>query len=143
MTFNYSLLLLTVIFTMNTEAQILNKHQWKHRVILLLANDTDNSLLDSQLKEFKIKSNGFKDRKLILYSVLPKKYKLLNSENNDWIENTEFYEAYHTGSKNFEIILIGLDGGVKLRQDSILSTEKLFATIDAMPMRKAEMKRNR
>ncbi|MFT4833135.1 MAG: hypothetical protein ACI815_002799, partial [Psychroserpens sp.] len=30
----------------------------------------------------------------------------------------------------------GLDGGIKLRQSTILNCKKLFNTIDAMPMRR-------
>ena len=39
-------------------------------------------------------------------------------------------------------LLIGLDGGIKLRQNSILTKEKLFAIIDGMPMRRRELKKN-
>ena len=39
----------------------------------------------------------------------------------------------------FEVLLVGKDGGVKLRQETPLSVDDLFATIDAMPMRQREM----
>ena len=41
----------------------------------------------------------------------------------------------------FAVILIGKDGGEKLRSAEPLPAERLFATIDAMPMRKDEMRR--
>ena len=44
------------------------------------------------------------------------------------------------GRTPFEIVLIGKDGGEKLRQGQVLSSEKLFGLIDAMPMRQAERK---
>ncbi len=37
-------------------------------------------------------------------------------------------------------ILIGKDGGEKLRSGTPMNTGKIFGTIDAMPMRKGEMK---
>jgi hypothetical protein len=40
----------------------------------------------------------------------------------------------------FEIILIGKDGGVKLRSKTPISLEELFSLIDAMPMRRQEMR---
>jgi len=43
----------------------------------------------------------------------------------------------------FSVVLIGKDGGEKLRRDSFLSTRELFAFVDAMPMRRAEMERER
>jgi hypothetical protein len=53
-------------------------------------------------------------------------------------------------AQGFEIVLIGLDGGIKLRQDSSPEKDNLFfadplaelyALIDGMPMRRAEMRR--
>jgi hypothetical protein len=43
------------------------------------------------------------------------------------------------GAKGFEVLLIGKDGGVKLRQQAPVGTDVLFAVIDAMPMRRQEM----
>ena len=40
----------------------------------------------------------------------------------------------------YQFILVGKDGGEKLRADTIIDTKQLFATIDAMPMRREEMK---
>lgn len=42
----------------------------------------------------------------------------------------------------FTFILVGKDGGEKMRVDTVVSTAQLFAIIDAMPMRKAEMKKD-
>jgi hypothetical protein len=39
----------------------------------------------------------------------------------------------------FRVILLGLDGGAKLTSDEPLTTETLFSTIDAMPMRQREL----
>ncbi|OHX63799.1 hypothetical protein NH26_24710 [Flammeovirga pacifica] len=44
--------------------------------------------------------------------------------------------------KDFEVVLIGLDGGVKLRQSTILSKKALYDKIDSMPMRRAELQEN-
>jgi hypothetical protein len=41
---------------------------------------------------------------------------------------------------DFEIILIGLDGSIKLKQTELLLTKDLFNIIDAMPIRKSELK---
>jgi hypothetical protein len=45
----------------------------------------------------------------------------------------------------FKVVLIGLDGGIKLQKNGQLTPEELFGTIDSMPMRRAEMnkKQNR
>jgi succinate dehydrogenase flavin-adding protein (antitoxin of CptAB toxin-antitoxin module) len=45
-----------------------------------------------------------------------------------------------SSSSAFTFILVGKDGNEKMRADTVVSTYKLFAKIDAMPMRKREMK---
>lgn len=48
---------------------------------------------------------------------------------------------YHIEPGAFTVILIGKDGGEKLRSAAPLPADRLFATIDAMPMRRDEMRR--
>ena len=80
------------------------------------------------------------ERKLIVYQLTPEKYKTGMSENPDWQFSGELFKKYKSAKTNFEIILIGLDGGIKLRQQELLTTRDLFAIIDGMPMRRAEMR---
>lgn len=40
----------------------------------------------------------------------------------------------------FEVVLVGKDGGVKIRQKTPLTSEELLSTIDRMPMRKADLR---
>lgn len=42
----------------------------------------------------------------------------------------------------FKFVLIGLDGGIKEKRSSLISTADLFSIIDKMSMRKVEMNRN-
>ncbi len=47
---------------------------------------------------------------------------------------------FHIAPTDFTVILIGKDGGEKLRSTEPLTIEKLIETIDAMPMRQQEMR---
>jgi len=47
---------------------------------------------------------------------------------------------FHVRPNDFTVILIGKDGGEKLRSHQPISLETLRSTIDAMPMRQQEMK---
>ena len=51
--------------------------------------------------------------------------------------------AAELDAERFGVALVGKDGGVKLRRHAALPTSELFSTIDAMPMRRQEMKRRR
>ena len=41
--------------------------------------------------------------------------------------------------EDFEVILIGLDGGIKLQRTELLTKEDLFKITDSMPMRRDEL----
>jgi hypothetical protein len=48
--------------------------------------------------------------------------------------------AFREAEGSFEVVLLGLDGRVKLRQDKLLNCDRLYNTIDRMPMRQRELK---
>jgi len=125
---------------MNLNAQDLAKHQWEDRLVLIIAEEK-NEKFQQQLTELQKDQQGLKERKLVIYQILPTKYSTGFEEEN-WKNSTELYKKYKTGKSDFRVVLIGLDGGDKLTQTEILSAEKLFRTIDSMPMRQSEMRNN-
>ncbi len=50
-------------------------------------------------------------------------------------------EAYGVPAREFVVVLMGKDGGEKLRRRHPITQAALFGTIDAMPMRREEMSR--
>lgn len=52
-------------------------------------------------------------------------------------------KKYTITHPQFTFILIGKDGGIRLRSTKVIPKEQLFALIDAMPMRQDEIKRQR
>jgi len=126
---------------MSLNAQDLSKHQWKDRLVLIIAKEK-NEKFQQQVTKLQKHQQGLKERKLVVYQILPEKYSTGFEEEN-WKNAPELYGKYKDEISDFRVILIGLDGGEKLEQTEILSVEKLFNTIDSMPMRQAEMRRNR
>ncbi len=52
----------------------------------------------------------------------------------------EARRKFHVGSGEFAVVLVGKDGGEKLRAGEPIPFARLRETIDAMPMRREEMK---
>jgi hypothetical protein len=134
-----------ILFTLilqseGTFSQDLSSHQWKDRLIMVLASDTALAAYHDQLQIFHSDSSGMKERKLVLYKITPDQYQI-GTDSHQWIRSGTLYKSLRKTDANLEVILIGLDGTIKLRQSGIITTEKLFATIDAMPMRRSEMRR--
>ncbi len=57
------------------------------------------------------------------------------------LDQADLRRRYGVAPGRFAALLIGRDGGVKLRSGEPMSTRTLFEAIDAMPMRQAEMRR--
>jgi len=104
-------------------------------------HDSKADLFNSQLDLLKEKEAALKERKLIIYQIKGDKYRVGVSSEEEWrkIVHQDLHKIKQKDSR-FEVILIGLDGGIKLRQNSIILEEDLFALIDGMPMRIRELK---
>lgn len=120
-------------------SQRFENYQWENRLLLIFTKDESGDKLNKQLKLLKYRGDELKERKLKVFHLTEKKYRELFTHNKGW-KNREVVTEKYEFSDNFEVFLIGLDGGVKLRQKEILTADKLFQTIDSMPMRRAEIR---
>lgn len=124
-------------------AQSLAQHEWENRVVLLFAPDFENENLKQQLAFFQKDLKGLADRKLIVYQITPDDVK---KEEKLLIGNSEIHNSFgkfKIDKSEFTFILIGLDGGEKMRSSEVVSIKELFSKIDRMPMRQSEIRRNR
>lgn len=136
--------LIVFALTLNTVllAQELSEHLFKDRVQFIIVDDITNPYFKKQKEELIKNLPGMKERKLITYIATPKGYKKGLKDSVPWHNSTELYEKYSADNRGFEIILIGLDGGVKKRETEVFKIDDIFNLIDGMPMRRAEI-RNR
>jgi hypothetical protein len=111
----------------------LQNHQWKHRVLLLCASSAGQADFIQQKKELVPFTNELKERDLITLEIL---YELSDTEDKNYLQ-----EQLGISADGFTVVLIGKDGGVKLKQAEPVTSQTLFSTIDAMPMRRQEMKK--
>jgi hypothetical protein len=81
-----------------------------------------------------------KERKLIVYYVLPTQFKK-GLASNKWTDSKLLYQEFKRSNFNFEILLFGLDGKIKLFNYEFLPCKVLFNTIDKMPMRQSEIRK--
>ena len=134
--------LLMTSYSGSLYSQYLTNHKWENRLVLVLVDDTNNNNYQKQIKKFKDHSERMQERKLLVYHITPETFKL-GLKVEKWQKSKTDYALYKERDGQPEIILIGLDGGIKLRATEFLSTRKLFATNDAMPMRMQEMRKKK
>ena len=118
--------------------QNLDRHRWENRVLLVFADDKSDEKMLKQNAILSKEKQGLTERKSKIYQFAKDKY--ATGFNAAWQISTIDKRKYLNKNDDFKVVLIGLDGGIKLKRTEILSTEKLFAIIDGMPMRRAEIK---
>ncbi len=127
-------LLIFILQFNGMSAQELTEFRWKNRVLLII--DTNNNLpvRDLQVNKFVSRNDEMEERDLVLFVCTEKEVLdnngLKTNINPDKISYGEFQG----------VILIGKDGGVKLKKKFILEPKEIFDLIDQMPMRRSEMK---
>ncbi len=134
-------ILLTCICTTSLiNAQEPSTHVWKDRLLIVMTTTKESTEFLQQMRSLERDSMGIKARKLIIYQSTPEQYKKGLQKNSAWRSGSDLYSKYNKENSAFKIVLIGLDGIIKLRETQVLSVEKLFTLIDGMPMRKAELR---
>lgn len=117
-------------------AQNLESHRWEHRLIIISTSDLGDTEYLKQIRALRNEQTGLKERKLIVYTML-KNHFASGLYPSDWKSRNKMHDQSKS-VPDFRLELIGLDGGVKLRRDQLVTVRELWTLIDGMPMRRAE-----
>ena len=120
------------------EAQDLESHRWRDRVLLLITVDLKNPEYIRQIHALKEYPAELEARKLMVCTVVENRY-AKGLPAGSWRSGVQNRFATTDAKTGFRLVLIGLDGGVKLDTSSFVHLETLWALIDGMPMRRAEL----
>ena len=136
-----------MFLTSQIMGQNLDDHRWERRILIVCAPEKTNSHLETQMKEFEFSDSDLKDRKMVIYEVIGDVFRLEDfvdgKKNEQWNPKKDRFDKIRWNKNEFGVFLIGLDGSIKLRRNTVLPKEELFRIIDAMPMRIGEMRSKR
>lgn len=139
-------IILFILFFLNmnpVNSQNIASHKWDNRILIVFTDDLNNAIYNKQIEEFQNHEDGLEARKLLVYQIIKDNYKIGLAETADWKKSTQdYYKTYKKTNAAFELLLVGLDGGTKLRETDFISCEGLFSIIDVMPMRQSELNNN-
>lgn len=128
------------LMAMNCTAQttLLEEHRWENRVLLVFADRESDEQLQQQLDIFETHETDVLDRDLVVYELVGEqvryKDKTLSANNAVW-------RTQYDVQQDFQVLLIGKDGGVKMRKSKVVAMQDINDLIDSMPMRRAEMRK--
>jgi hypothetical protein len=138
----FSLLILNIASSM-AQQNPLSKYQWKNRILVIYASDTNDAKNQEQQNKYNLSKAEYYERDLLVFRLSDNN--LRNLTNSIYMGTNisalkEFLSIEN--NDNFKVFLIGKDGSIKLQSEQVLSNQKLFTTIDGMPMRRNEMRGN-
>jgi hypothetical protein len=115
----------------------LREHRWVHRVLVVAPaprGSAAESTYRAQQAEVARAAAAFAERDLVVVDL---------GTGTDPGRAATVRRQLGLSATGFGVVLVGKDGGVKLRRRSVLPAAVVLATIDAMPMGAAEARRRR
>lgn len=105
--------------------------RWRSRVLVVSAPDTGNADLKAQRAALGPVRGGLAERDLVVVEAIGREPGA-----------QALRDRLGLPAGAFRAVLVGKDGGAKLTADAPIPPQRLFATIDSMPMRRQEMRRS-
>ena len=118
----------------------LNTYQLKNRLLLIFAPAKDNPDYQRQMQLVEGKLAGFQERDLIAIELLAEGTSQAEMQTLNEAEAASLRSEFNVAPEEFRVILIGKDGTAKRRDQKPVAPEVIFNQIDAMPMRRQEMR---
>lgn len=112
----------------------IDRWPFKHRILIVDVKQDEH--VEAIKASLNTNAASLNERRLVVFVMANERVHVCPDQHAPNVSANDLATYANTDS----VTLIGLDGGIKAqRQD--LDFEQLFATIDAMPMRRAEMHR--
>ena len=143
-----TLLALSFLLTVPAPSQTLASLVDKNRVLLVFAPTDHDPTFQQQLTLLRHRTADLRDRDLVLIPILeqagpPTTANTLRTLHPPLITDSEqilIRNRFRVPPPDFAVILLGKDGGEKLRSSTPIPIDRLNQTIDAMPMRQNQIR---
>ena len=118
----------------------LSRYTWKNRLLLLFAPDRNHPFFEGLQQALVERSAEATDRDLVVFEILASGTSRIDGAVIDPQTNRSLREKFKISPSAFSVILIGKDGGIKLKRGEQTNLEDIFGLIDSMPMRREEIR---
>ncbi len=120
-----------------SENNPLDIYRWKQRVIVIQTGE-DVDMAARQYSDFTDELPELQERDVVLLTIRGEEVDLFGERSS--ISASQVVRACGLKPDAFGLALVGKDGGVKFRGSELVEPREIFALIDQMPMRRAEMR---
>ena len=123
-----------------TNERPLEHLRWQQRVIVVMAETPDDPALLEQQRRLHEAAPDLAERDVTLITATNETVTIDGNRVAGRPSANQLRRAYARGASGFQVVLIGKDGGVKLRSADPVPTADVLALVDSMPMRRREMR---
>lgn len=117
----------------------LAEYKWKNRLLLVFAPDSESRFVQQQKEMLAGEAAGMRDRDLMTFYLFDGEPGRLSGRPVAPEVTGELRDQLNVPS-GFSVVLVGKDGTVKMRSGDPVPADDIFSKIDAMPMRRAELR---
>ena len=117
----------------------LGDYLWQRRPLLLFAPTQSDPRLVETVRRIEASRCDFTDRDMVLGLIVTEGSSTLDGQVLDTSQVRQLLSTFRIGVNTFSAVLIGKDGGEKLRVNDVPDLAAIYAVIDGMPMRGSEM----
>ncbi|MBD8553052.1 DUF4174 domain-containing protein [Rhizobium sp. CFBP 8762] len=118
----------------------LEQFRWKNRVLVVFADRT-GAMANEQVERLKRVNPGATERDMVLVLIKGNAVQTFPTARASLDASALRTRLNGPDDGSFEVLLIGKDGGIKLRDTKPVATDALFTLIDTMPMRSNETRK--
>jgi len=112
------------------------------RILVLTAKEMTPEVTE-QLDRLQKNSLEIEKRRLAIFTLIDGEVKAIINSSDKSLEFVTKNKDDYTETSTLTLYLIGLDQGLKNTLRGLVNPQQIFNQIDSMPMRQAEMRRNR
>lgn len=113
---------------------------WERRVLVVLAPAPNDERAEETLHRLEARACEVADRDLTAVLAPARGAGRIDDRQLTRAEVDALRARFRVGATDFAVVLVGKDGGEKLRLAEPPMLDQVFALIDGMPMRRAEMR---
>lgn len=118
----------------------ISQYRWKNRLLLIFAPDRSHPMFDALHRSLSAQEAEVSDRDLVVFEILESEPSSINGAVVASDTAHALRDKYTVSRGEFRVILVGKDGGLKLKRNEPTNLKKIFSLIDSMPMRQEEMR---
>ncbi len=117
----------------------LGDYLWQARPLLVFAPTDADPRLAETVRRVEASRCEFADRDMVLGRIVAEGTSTLGGAVLDTGQARRLAAEFGIGAGGFAVVLIGKDGGQKLRVNDVPDLQAVYAMVDGMPMRGQEM----